>query len=278
MADATWPIIIGGCHRSGTSLVRRILNAHSRIHCGPEVKFFREWYGDYIVEDPVRHTRFFTSARSILPDGDLFEIFGRAFVEMHERAAENAGKQRWADKSPENVLYLKEWESMLGSNWLFLHVVRNPLDTLASIAEADFKYAILPGLEPQIDHYKRYAEAGLAYERSLPERCNRVIYEKLVASPWAEIERLMQWLGEAAERLQLDFNSIEHQRGLEDPKIGRTRGFHVDSIGRWKSRLQRGEAEAIVGATGRLWQDLDTNSTYPLDRAMQETGPGSEAI
>ena len=30
------PIIVGGCFRSGTSLVRRLLNAHSRIFCGPD--------------------------------------------------------------------------------------------------------------------------------------------------------------------------------------------------------------------------------------------------
>ncbi|MBI3997802.1 MAG: sulfotransferase [Armatimonadetes bacterium] len=50
----SWPIIIGGCPRSGTSLVRRILNAHSRIYSGPEVKFFRDFSGDY-PNDPLRH-------------------------------------------------------------------------------------------------------------------------------------------------------------------------------------------------------------------------------
>jgi hypothetical protein len=47
MPPNTWPIIIGGCHRSGTSLLRRILNARSRIHCGPEIKFLRDFHGDY---------------------------------------------------------------------------------------------------------------------------------------------------------------------------------------------------------------------------------------
>ncbi len=31
-----WPIVVGGCLRSGTSLVRRLLDSHTRIHCGPE--------------------------------------------------------------------------------------------------------------------------------------------------------------------------------------------------------------------------------------------------
>src|ERR671937_1164267 len=103
MSQNNLPIIIGGCHRSGTSLVRRILNAHSRIHCGTEVKFFRDFYGDYFY-DPLKHARFFSTARAILSENDLLEIFGNAFIALHERAAAEANKPRWADKNHENVL------------------------------------------------------------------------------------------------------------------------------------------------------------------------------
>ncbi|MGV8838302.1 sulfotransferase, partial [Cellvibrio sp.] len=41
------PIIIGGFYRSGTSLVRRLLDSHSKIYCGPEVKFWPDLYADY---------------------------------------------------------------------------------------------------------------------------------------------------------------------------------------------------------------------------------------
>src|SRR5437762_3114343 len=118
----TWPIIVGGCYRSGTSVIRRILDAHSRIHCGPEVKFFRDFYGDYL-DDRLQHLRFMTTARAILPETDLLDVLGRAFVAVHERAAACAGKPRWADKNPENVLYLSEWQRLLRDHWLFVHVV-----------------------------------------------------------------------------------------------------------------------------------------------------------
>jgi hypothetical protein len=86
MSRNTWPIIIGGCHRSGTSLIRRVLNAHSRINCGPEVKFFRDFYGDY-SNDPLRHLRFTSSARAILPEDELLELLGGTFVDSSGKAA-----------------------------------------------------------------------------------------------------------------------------------------------------------------------------------------------
>ena len=148
------PIIIGGCHRSGTSLLRRILNAHSQIYCGPEVKFFRDFYGDY-ASDPLRHLRFASTARSMLVEQDLLEVLGHAFISLHERAAANAGKRRWADKNPENVLYLSEWDYLLGSHWVLIHMVRNPLDTMASLKENEFRLSVPADLGGRVELYRQ---------------------------------------------------------------------------------------------------------------------------
>jgi hypothetical protein len=264
--NSTFPIIVGGCHRSGTSLVRRILNAHSSIYCGPEIKFFKDWYGDYI-NDPIKHARFIQSARSILPEEELFSLMGKTFIELHVRAAEMNHKRRWADKNPENVLYLPQWQQLLGNAWCFVQVVRNPLDTLGSMAEANFKYTVPSGLEAQIEFYKLYSEAGMNYYEAHPDRSYRIIYERLVESPREEIERLMHWLGERAEPNQLHFNSVTHQAGLEDPKVQKTQKIHTDQIGRWKNDFASHEVQMILDKTLDLWAKLDTENFYPLDRA-----------
>jgi hypothetical protein len=273
MTDRSWPIIIGGCHRSGTSLVRRILDSHSRIHCGPEVKFFKDWNNDYL-NDPIVYSRFFASARAIVPELRLLDIVGRAFVEIHERAAELSGKSRWADKNPENVIYLAQWGQLLGQNWLFIHVVRNPLDTIASIAEARFSHTIPEGIKERVEHFRRYSQSGLDFETAYPERYHRIVYEQLVKSPATEIAMLMEWLGEEIEPAQINFNSVEHQAGLEDPKIRHTRGFHSESIDRWKSILKTDEIVLILRETRSLWRELDSGSVYPLDGLSAEPGVG----
>jgi hypothetical protein len=256
MSQRTWPIVIGGCHRSGTSLVRRVLNAHSAIHCGPEVKFFRDFYGDY-AGDQWADFRFFATARTILAEGDLLEIAGAAFVAMHERAAARAGKRRWADKTPENVLHLAEWQRLLGDRWTFVHVVRHPLDTLASIKEARFARTIPANLDGRIEWYRRYTEAGLAFGAAAPDRCCRVIYESFVAAPDAGVRALMTALDEAPEAGQIAFNDAAQQAGLEDPKVSGTKDIHAESVGRWRDVLTDEEVRAIRMATDDLWRRID---------------------
>src|SRR5205814_3964197 len=98
------PILVGGCYRSGTTLVRYLLDAHPRIFCGPEVKLLRDFFGDY-TGDRHAHLRLFSTARALFGDDEVLVEFGAAYVRLLERAAARAGKARWADKTPDHVLY-----------------------------------------------------------------------------------------------------------------------------------------------------------------------------
>jgi len=260
MPSSSWPIVVGGCVRSGTSLVRRMLDAHPRIHCGPEVTFFRDFHRDYLA-DPLDHLRFSTTVRSILEEEELFEVLGRAFVEVHERAATNAGKARWADKAPENVLYLEQWQRLLGDEWCALHVARNPLDTLASM-EGRFPLTLPPDLDGRVDLYRRCLEAGLAFGKRHPARYRVVIYEALCGAPEESLGDLMAWLGERLDARQLAFNDLPHQPGLEDPAVSATKGVHTESLGRWSSVLNEESADFVWSRTRELWARIDPEGCY----------------
>jgi Sulfotransferase family len=255
MPRSDWPIVVGGCHRSGTSLLRQLLDAHPRIHCGPEITFFRDPYAGYF-EDPLRHLRFTTTARSILPEDDLLEILGGAFVALHERAARKADKARCADKAPENVLYTDGWQRLLGDCWVLVQVVRNPLDTLASMKEARFPLTFPPDLDGRIDFYRRYTEAGLDFGDRNPERYRRVVYEELCATPGEALAGLMSWLAESVDARQLALEHDRHAAGLEDPKVAGTTAVHQQSVGRWSATLTEEEAERVRERTGDLWSRI----------------------
>jgi hypothetical protein len=271
VARRDWPIVIGGCHRSGTSLVRRMLDTHPRIHCGPEVLFFRDFYGDY-RDDRFARLRFAATARSLLPEDDLLDVLGRGFVSLHERAAQQAGKPRWADKAPENVLYGAQWERLLGDGWLMVQVVRNPLDTIASMRESPFPLTLPQDLPGRIAYYLRFTEAGLRFEAKYPDRHRRVVYEELCTSPKDALERLMAWLGEEFLPAQLDFNAIPHQAGQEDPEIAATSGVHAESLGRWRSILTDEEVAEVWSATQQTWSLIDPEYRYVSPPAEAPAG------
>ena len=130
-----------------------------------------------------------------------------------------SGKSRWADKAPENVLYLAAWERLLGHEWLMVQVGRNPLDTIASMREAEF---------------------SLTLPRELDD-----------------LTCLMEWLGEPFDGRRLTFNDEPRGEGLEDPKIAATFGVHAASAGCWRSRLAGPEAADVWEATHELWTTVD---------------------
>lgn len=251
-----YPIIIGGCYRTGTSLIRRILDSHSRIHCGPEVKFFRDFYG-YYNDDPLAHARFFRTVRHLdVEENDLLRIFGNALIETHVISAKKWGKVRWADKNPENVLYLNQWYSLLNGHFFFIHCVRNPLDTLASFQEVGFKQTLPDGFEDKILVWRTFTESGIKFERNYPSISFRMRYEDLVSAPRQSLSKLMDAMGESFEETMLCFNSKEHQKGLEDPKIAATKEIHQKSVGRWCQELTKEQVEAVIKKCSDLFDVL----------------------
>lgn len=258
------PIVVGGCHRSGTSLLRRALNGHPRIDCPPEVPFFRDFFGHY-GSDPLAHLRFSRNVRTMVDEARALEVLGAAFAELHAIGARSRGKARWADKTPENALYLDAWRRVLGDRWVYVHAVRNPLDTIGSIAEAGFPLTIPAALPDRIGFYLDYTRRGLDWVRANPDRGYVVVYERMVLAPGQELARLMNWLGEKFDARQLDVASVGHGKGLEDPKIAGSRRIHGESIGAWRNRLAPADAQAVREATADLWRELEPGLASLVD-------------
>ena len=228
------PIIVGGSHRSGTTLVRRLLNGHPRIYCPAEIKFHKDLLRQF-PDDPLSHGRLGASIAALgLPEDVWLDEFGRALIRCFELAAAREGKRRWADKNPENSINIWHWDRLLAQDFDFILVVRHPFDIVASMDEIQMNRAIPTILEERAAHVRTYIEAGLEYCEAYPSRASIVRYEALVSNPRGAVEEMLAHIGEEFDPAMLTDLGAERQGyGLEDPK-SRGRGqISAESVRRW---------------------------------------------
>jgi Sulfotransferase family len=259
---ADGPIIIGGSHRSGTTLLRRLLNGHPRIFCPPEIKFHKDLLGQF-PEDPLAHGRLGSSIRALgLPTEIWLDEFGRALKRCYDIAALRAGKARWADKNPENALNVDHWERLLDGRMVFVLVVRHPLDVIASMAEIAMNKVIPVDVVGRACHVRDYVNAGLDFVERHQERSLIVHYERLVTEPQTTLNEVMRLAGEEYDEAMISgVLSDHHGQGLEDPKARRHARISMDNVGRWRKDLALDDVRLatpiIVDLCNRLGYELE---------------------
>jgi hypothetical protein len=199
-----------------------------------------------------------------LKEEELLDIYGNAFIRAHEMAAKRQGKKRWGDKNPENLLYLDLWFKLLKQKMLFIFVVRNPLDTIASFLEVGFHRAIPHAFEEKIALFQTYVETGLYFAQTHPEISYLIKYEDLVHNPETELVALFDFIGERFESNVLSgFCSEARQKGLEDPKILREKSIHNRSVGRGKNELTCEQQEYIIRQCHSVIEKTGYHEIFP---------------
>lgn len=251
------PIIVGGFYRSGTSLVRRLLDAHSMIHCPPEIKLWRDLEQDY-YDDPYAHLRL-AKTIEVLPIAKetRFTLFGEAYCKMRMASLAILAKQVWADKDPENARYLTYWQNVMGRNFRYIHVARHPLDTLASCLEAQFVKTLPNDPKLILAIWQHNCETFNQFYMQCPSQCYVLHYEQLVAHPVEALQKLFGWLNLPFESEVLKmFSSQERGVGIEDVKVAQTHQVHQHSVARWKESFTEVQADELMQPIAECYQWL----------------------
>jgi protein-tyrosine sulfotransferase len=255
MSSSKRPLFVIGSLRSGTTLVRYLLDTHDRLACPPETKFIAalDAFLDYPQVRQALLSLGFTAA-------DIHRKV-RSFIESFlQDYATRTGKQRWVDKTPNYYRILNFIEEIFESQPFYLFVVRYPLDTICSLENY---VTVRSGHEdPDVarmvsQHGKgRYAWAQYwleVYERiycfasSHTDRCYILKYEDLVTNTNTKINEIVGFFGEDPSLLHLDKAfTMSHTQGFQDYTILKTSRVHADSVGQWK-RWPLPEAQAIWG-------------------------------
>jgi Sulfotransferase family len=255
--DSAPEIFVAGCQRSGTSLLRRILDTHSNIACPPE---------SYFIVPLIRVLNDERSLRGLAGMGYDREAFrltlARLVQSFFEQYAAAHGKGRWADKTPQYVDCLPQLHELFPAA-RFVFMIRHGMDVACSLADAHRHY-------PAIDHYVQRAGGSVAigaarfwaeqnekvirFQESCPESCFVIRYESLTTQPEQALQPLFAFLGEAWEPQVINYTSREHHSGIEDPDVKRRRSIEPNS-GRyrtWPQHLQESVERACEPTLSRL--------------------------
>lgn len=246
------PIFIGGAGRSGTTLLRVILDTHSRIACGPELKALPQicWQRDVLFA----HEEEFRDA-CLAPDylDELYRDLIYGLIEPYRLAR---GKARAAEKSPSNIFWFSTLARLFPESPL-IHIIRDGRDVVASLLRQNW-------LDPKTGDKPRYttdpASAALYWKRCVEagRSCSakhyiEVRYEDLVSNPTATLVRLLDQIGEPFEPEMLRFGNHAHGLGPQDevaPQIT------TASVGRWRKELSGAQLLAVTDTAGPLLKAL----------------------
>jgi hypothetical protein len=238
------PIFIVGCHRSGTSLLRRIIDSHSLIACPPESKF---------VLPLVRVLRDDQAMRALASMGyerDAFvESLGRYIDSFFLGYATVKGKPRWADKTPNYVDCLPELWEMFGPSARFVLLVRHGLDVAYSLAGGHRRY---PAIAEQVEQAGGDRPIGAArfwrdqnakldgFRHEYPDACFMLRYEDVTADPIPILHKLFSFLDEPWEPDVIHHERFPHDAGIEDPEARRSKGIgrRVGASAAWPQELR----------------------------------------
>ncbi len=257
------PIFVGGVPRSGTTLLRVMLDSHPDIHCGTELRAINALASLWSAcRESVRPP---IGEAYALPDPTLRPAFAQLIMAFLEPSWKASGKLRIAEKTPWNLAVFPQLRELFPQSAL-IHVLRDVRDVVASRLEVDRSNA--SGDLPEAREHARlraleWVQAmrlrrRMLAEPSLAAAYFELRYESLVRDPAATLRSLFDFVGVSFEESVLRFHEIARNvSGTEEWSSGSVRQpLFSDSIGRWRSRLRADELAAVLEVAGPLLEEL----------------------
>jgi hypothetical protein len=272
-------VVVGGSQRSGTTLMRVILDSHPRIACGPETSLLT---GGFLPHK--------LATRFDFREDEIWQLHSRCrdhaeFVDVFlAEYARRRGKQRWAEKTPQNVHHL-EFVFRHFPKARFIHLLRDGRDAVCSIRTHP-KFRLVEGtqvptgirrpLKPCVESWLEATADGLRW-RGHPQYLE-VRYEDVVNEPEPTLRRVCEFIGEDWTPALLRFH--EQDASSRDPakfisNAAATQPLSKQAVQRWRKDLSPDEVALFNRLAGERMRELgyDTESSS-LQTGIEDEGRG----
>jgi hypothetical protein len=296
MNDNNGPIFIVGANRSGTTLLRLMLNAHPRVAIPEELLYFRSFYAgcpveswrqpdlspsvyagivrDFVDRTAQLHPELDAPAvtREILNNGP--HDLRRPYSIVLDRWARHHGKPRWGEKTPGNLFYVDIIRDMYPEA-RFLHVVRDPRAGVASMQKTDFfpdDIAFNALSRRKHDRVgRRLLETHVA-----PDHWMVVRYEDLTTHPETVLCEVCTCIGEKYDPAMLAYHETSSAFMKEEAaatfNAAATQPVTAKKIDAWKQTLTDRDValiESICTTEMRRYGYEPTATDLPLDVRLE---------
>lgn len=281
------PVIVGA-PRSGTTLLRFMLDSHPELAIPPETGFLR--VGPELIRHGVSAEGFFRAVVDFPESFPAWDDFGigqdefRAalaslepftvadgFRTFYRLYAERSGKNRWGDKTPLHSKSMVEIREVLPEA-RFIHIIRDGRDVALSLRGMWFS----PGeeMEVQAAHWRDWVNAARESGRGRSDYLE-VSYESLVRQPQGVIEGVCSFIGLDFAPVMLDYHNrtsarlkehktryradgsilVTHEMRLEQMRLT-TRPPDTSRISGWKTAMSPEDRKRFEAIAGDLLREL----------------------
>ncbi len=279
------PFFIIGTERSGSNLLRVILNAHSRItvpHPPHIMRYFAPLAGRYgdleetgnlqrLVEDVQRLLRVHIypwevsiDTAQVIAQAHPRTLYGITAA-FYDQFLAGTDKARWGCKSTFMVAHADTvLEASPGTRFLWL--VRDPRDVAASSRKSVFS-PFHPVLTTRL--WVAQQQQALDLQARLPpEALHQIRYEDLLADPPGTLSRICAFLEEPFEAGMLAFSETDAARkgaALSESWAKTAKPVQADNKGKYRKNLSPKEIAQVEAIAGPIMVGLG----YSLEEAHQ---------
>lgn len=275
------PIFLVGCPRSGTTLLQRILDAHSEIAIMPETHFVRRFWnrrGYFGALDDDANYDALVKAITVIPefpDSGLSDtdftaaawMIDRSYPALFGLLLDSFKTQKRArivgEKTPNHVLFIETLRQFFpGAR--FLNIVRDPRAVVNSWRQYPWSTG---SLRKDAEFWRRHVVAGRRHQSA--QDLHTMYYEQLIQAPEVCIPDICRFLGVAFEPDMLEF----HQLKLETINIQRepwksnvANRFDHEPLTRWLKDLSPAQVSQIEAIA---WPEMKHHGYEPQTRTRQ---------
>lgn len=253
------PIFIVGTMRSGSTLLRLVLDSHPDLAIGTETGFMQAVRQIESVPGFIYGDRWYERYGLTLDDlrGRIRDLYDGVFGEHARRE----GKQRWGEKTPHHVWHLAEMQAVF-PDARFVAIVRHAGAMATSLHRWRNEFS---------DHVDEWLSVNHEILRRAPDLGDRLAlirYEDLLTHPHDVLGELLAFLGLPWSDDVLRHHEVQDRRGNHDPVEGGT--LPTDPLDpsrawRWTAQLDGetiAELERRAGPTLR-WLGYDPAGSTP---------------